>query len=359
MTARPRIMIVDDKAENRVALRRVLADIDADIVEAGNGNDALTATLDRDFALAILDVMMPGMDGFELASLLRGDARTHHLPIIFLTALAGDEMQVFKGYETGAVDYIVKPFHPEVLLAKVKVFLELERQRAELAAANRELDTFAYAVSHDLRAPLRALKGFTAALIEDAGEGLDEQARTDLDQIGRASQRMGALIEGILDLSRSTRGELRLERVDLSSMAERLLQELASAEPARRVTWQVEPGLEAWGDPRMIEALMANLLGNAWKYTGHADQASIRFYRQGEVFCVTDNGAGFDMALAAQLFQPFRRLHREDEFPGIGIGLATAQRIVHRHGGDINAASRPGQGATFSFTLGGRSGSKT
>lgn len=226
---------------------------------------------------------------------------------------------------------------------------------AELTAANQELDSFAYAVSHDLRAPLRAMSGFSQALIEDFGPQLNDQAKGYLDQIDIASRRMGALIDGILALSRSTRGDLLRESIDISAMADRLLRELDSTAEPRGTAWTVEPGLRAVGDARMVEALLRNLLGNAWKYTARSPQATIRVFAGAidEVsgICVADNGAGFDMAHANRLFQPFQRLHRQDEFPGLGIGLATVQRIVHRHGGAIRAQGSPGHGAIFCFSL--------
>lgn len=226
---------------------------------------------------------------------------------------------------------------------------------AELQAANRELESFAYAVAHDLRAPLRAMSGFSQALVEDYGEGLAPEARNYLNQIVIGSGRMGELVDGLLTLSRSTRGELRRDPVDLSALAERMLAELAKIEPERKVKWAVEPGLVARGDARMLEAVMRNLLGNAWKYTSGKPEAMIRVNidKTGQefLFCVSDNGAGFDMAHAGKLFQPFQRLHRQEEFAGIGIGLATVQRIVHRHGGEIYAEGIPGQGARFCFSL--------
>lgn len=226
---------------------------------------------------------------------------------------------------------------------------------AELSAANRELDSFAYAVSHDLRAPLRAMSGFSRALVEDFGDQLTDDARLYLDQIGIASHRMGQLIDGILALSRSTRGDLQRDPIDISALANRRLAALAQEDPQRQVNWQVEPGLSVMGDARMIEAVLDNLLENAWKYTGKTASPSIRVYAdslegQGWI-CVTDNGAGFDMAHLERLFKPFQRLHRQDEFPGIGIGLATVQRIIHRHGGEISASGEPQKGATFRFTL--------
>ena len=236
---------------------------------------------------------------------------------------------------------------------------ELERRvqerTAELEAANRELEAFAYAVSHDLRAPLRALSGFSHALQEDYGATLMGEAREYLDQISQASGNMGELIDGILRLSRSTRGELRRQDVDLSAVAEGIMKDLARAEPGRNVVWAIEPGLTARCDAKLMEVALGNLLANAWKYTALTPQPTIRFGSEtldGEDwYCVTDNGAGFDMKHAARLFQPFQRLHRQDEFPGIGIGLATVERIIRRHGGTIRAAAEPGKGAAFSFSL--------
>lgn len=231
----------------------------------------------------------------------------------------------------------------------------VQQRTAELSAANRELDAFAYTVSHDLRAPLRALSGFSQALLEDFGNELHGDAKAYLDHIGLASRKMSELIEGILALSRVTRGELRHERVDVSALAAETLADLRLAQAEREVATEVEPGLVADGDPRMIQVLLRNLLENAWKYTGRTAGACIRVHR-GEIdglegICISDNGAGFDMSHTAQLFEPFRRLHREDEFPGIGIGLATVQRIVHRHGGSIRARSAAGEGACFCFTF--------
>ncbi len=231
----------------------------------------------------------------------------------------------------------------------------VEERTAELQAANQELESFGYTVAHDLRAPLRAMEGFSQALMEDYGERVDGEARGYLDQIIRGSEHLGQLIDGLLQLSRSVRGELRRDRVDLSALAEQILAELARGEPSRTVFCQVERGLTARADARMMEIVMRNLLGNAWKYTAHTPAAAIRAYSSNDggrrMFHVADNGIGFSMAHSEKLFQPFQRLHRLDEFPGIGIGLATAQRIVHRHGGEIRATSAPGQGAEFCFSL--------
>lgn len=233
--------------------------------------------------------------------------------------------------------------------------IRVEQRTTELKAANQELDAFAYAVSHDLRAPLRAMSGFSQALTEDYGDQLNAEALDYLNEINSASRKMGELIDGILTLSRCTRGELVRHEVDISAMATRVLEEMSRSEPKRNMTWQVAHGLIAFGDERMLEAVMRNLLGNAWKYSAKKAEALIRVYAgaidEQPGFCVSDNGAGFDMAHTERLFKPFQRLHRQDEFPGTGIGLATVQRIVHRHGGNIEAIAKPDAGATFCFTL--------
>ena len=234
---------------------------------------------------------------------------------------------------------------------------DLVRERtAELELVNKELEAFSYSVSHDLRAPLRAMDGFGAALLEDCGERLDERGRDYLARIRGASRRMGQLIEDLLRLSRISRAEMRRERVDLGDLARTVLDDLRSGATGRSVRTVVAPDLIARGDPDLLRILMENLLSNAWKFTARNEDATIEFGTEildGErVFLVRDDGAGFDMKYASQLFAPFQRLHAAGEFPGTGIGLATVQRIVHRHGGRIWAEAASGRGVTFRFTLG-------
>jgi PAS domain S-box-containing protein len=233
---------------------------------------------------------------------------------------------------------------------------EIRLRTAELHAVNEELEAFSYSVSHDLRAPLRAIDGFSQALLEDYSNQLDEQGKNYLDRVRAATQRMGQLIDDMLTLSRITRAEMRHETVNLSAIANDVLEELQKDQPHRKVEWQVEPQLVAEGDPQLLRVLLTNLLGNAWKYTSKTPAAKIEFGANPNVdgptdFFVRDTGAGFDMAYADKLFGAFQRLHTSAEFPGTGIGLATVQRIIHRHGGKVRGEGVPNQGATFYFSF--------
>jgi PAS domain S-box-containing protein len=230
----------------------------------------------------------------------------------------------------------------------------IQERTRELKDAYDELESYSYAVAHDLRSPLRIINGYAQALQED-NPTLETGSQSHLDRIRSASVKMGELIDGLLKLSQLGRGELQSQSVNLSALATRLLDGFAANEPQRQVSCTIEPGLQVQADPALMEALMQNLLHNAWKYSASVPEAHIRVYVHlaGSVprYCVSDNGAGFDMARAGKLFQPFHRLHLPHEFAGLGIGLATARRIVLRHGGDLQANSAPGKGATFCFTI--------
>ncbi len=229
------------------------------------------------------------------------------------------------------------------------------QRTAELEAANRDLETFSYTVSHDLRAPLRGMRGFSQILLEEYGDRLDPQAKHYLEQIDSAGRRMTELIESLLALGRASHGELRRERIDLREMAGDVVHELRLAHPGRTVQAEIAEDLTAEADPRLLQTVIANLLGNAWKFTAKRADAQIEMgmeTRGGErCYFVRDNGVGFDMAQAQKLFMPFQRLHAEREFHGSGIGLVTVRRIIERHGGRVWAEGEPGAGATFYFTL--------
>jgi len=252
--------------------------------------------------------------------------------------------------------------HEEVRRHAAHLEQRVAERTAQLAAVNDELEAFAYSVSHDLRAPLRSVDGFAQALLEEYVGKLDAAGQDYLRRVRAASQHMGQLIDDLLNLSRLTRSELRMARVDLSRLARGVASELQTREPERRVDFQIADGVFVQGDRRLLRVALENLLGNAWKFTSGRPQARIEFgaKRDGEepVYFVRDNGAGFDMAYADKLFGAFQRLHGVHEFEGTGIGLATVQRIIHRHGGRVWAEGTVGQGATLYFTLnvGGRDG---
>ena len=232
---------------------------------------------------------------------------------------------------------------------------QLGETNQELEAANKELETFSYSVSHDLRTPLRGIDGFSHMLLEDYADELDDQGRDYLQRVRTGARRMGELIDALLGLSRLTREEMRSETVDLSVMVGEISDDLRRAYPEREVEIRITPGLAVKGDARLLHVALENLLGNAWKFTGEETHAKIEFgaVRRAEtlVYYVRDNGAGFDQAYSGKLFSAFQRLHGADEFEGTGIGLATVQRVVRRHGGRIWAEGEVGQGATFYFTL--------
>jgi light-regulated signal transduction histidine kinase (bacteriophytochrome) len=231
----------------------------------------------------------------------------------------------------------------------------VRERTAQLEAANQELEAFAYSVSHDLRAPLRSIDGFSQALLEDYRDTLDAEGQDYLQRVRAASQRMGQLIDDLLKLSRVTRQEMRRERVDLSALAHEIAAELCEAEPERNVELTIAAGLVAQGDPQLLRLVLENLLDNAWKFTRKCSQAMIEFniseQDDEQVYYVRDNGAGFDMQYADKLFGAFQRLHNAGEFEGVGVGLATVQRIIRRHGGRVWADAQPDNGATFYFTL--------
>jgi PAS domain S-box-containing protein len=231
----------------------------------------------------------------------------------------------------------------------------LQTRSKELEVINRELEAFSYSVSHDLRAPLRAMDGFSRTLLDEYADTLDEKGRDRLSRIRAAAQRMAALIDDLLKLSRVSRAELKREPVDLTRLANEIMDELRQREPQRRVQFSVQPELNTLGDPTLLRVVLDNLLGNAWKFTSRRPDAVIEMGGSGDgkeyTYFVRDNGAGFDMAYADKLFGAFQRLHDNGEFPGTGIGLATVQRVIHKHGGRIWAESSVGQGTTFYFTL--------
>lgn len=354
-----RIILAEDNPDLRAFVVRILSP-HFQVEAVADGEAAAVAAARQVPDLVLSDVMMPRLDGLGLLRRLRADAATRTVPVILISARAGAEAAT-AGIEASAEDYLCKPFAPIELLARVRTHIGMARMRRawadELQQANQELEAFSYSVSHDLRAPLRAIDGFGRALLERSGATLDEEDRRHLERIRHATARMSALIDGLLALARIGRTPLRRQTVDLSALARRAAAELAERQPERTVAVDIAAGATASGDPTLLAAAIDNLLANAWKFTARQPCPRVSFacdHRDGEtIFRVSDNGAGFDMAYAGQLFAPFQRLHRDADFPGTGIGLATVRRIVQRHGGRIWAEASPGAGATFLFTLGG------
>lgn len=369
MNSKPKILIVDDRPENLVTLRRVLRDLEIELIEATNGNDALKATLHHDFALALLDVQMPGMDGYELASILREEERTANLPFIFISAVYTDNLNVFKGYEKGAFSFITKPFQPEILINKVKFFMEkhqqeialyelnkdLHHKNLALENMNKELEAFSYSVSHDLRAPLRSINAYAAILKDDYGENLNQEAKGVLDNIIRSALKMSDLIDSLLTLSRLGRKEKMKRSIPTNKLVSRVVEELKQVQGPDRANIVIEKMPDIEGDPELIKQVFVNLISNALKYSSKKEAPVIKvgaeLNSETPVFYVQDNGAGFNMEYKSKLFGVFQRLHGAREFEGIGIGLAIVKRIVNSHGGRVWAYGKENEGATFYFTL--------
>ncbi len=366
------ILLVDDDNNKLVALRSILDPLGENVVEARSGTDALRQLLREDFAVILLDVRMPIMNGFETAEMIRQRPSSELTPIIFVTALDQAETDMGRGYELGAVDFVFAPIVPSILRAKVSVFVdlykaqhELKRYRdqlhglvqertAALTAINRELEAFSYVVSHDLKGPLATLDTTTRHLAGNS-EHMDAAMRQQVAKVRQSSQQLTALFEGIQTLFKITRGDMRREHVDVSRLAHEIVAELHAKEPDRVVAVTIDPEMSADGDARLVRLLLTNLIGNAWKFTRNESHAEIRVGKElvsGETrIFVRDNGVGFDMIYAHRLFGAFQRLHSQSDFPGEGLGLAAAQRIVNRHGGRIWAEGAIGEGASFYFTL--------
>jgi signal transduction histidine kinase len=357
-------------------------------VLARSGEQALELLAVERVDCILLDLLMPGIGGTETCRRIKAAPVVRDIPLIMLTAL-DDRAAMIEGLGVGADDYIQKSSEFEVLKARVRAQIrrkqfedenrrireellqkELEAQESkaarelsetraalveELERKNRELEAFSYSVSHDLRAPLRGIDGYSQALLEDYAEALDARGKGYLKSVRAGAQRMAELIDDMLALSRVSRAELRRAPVDLTAEAALIAEELRRGEPERRVEIVVQDGLHADADVRLMKIVLENLLRNAWKFTRNATEARIELTRSdvegAAVFQVRDNGAGFDMEYVDKLFRPFRRLHSEAEFPGTGIGLATVQRVIDRHGGRVWAEGAVGSGARFFFTL--------
>ena len=353
----PKVLLADDNADMRTYISGLLADA-YQVAAVADGQAALEQVHAFRPDLVLTDVMMPQLSGNGLLRALRDDERTRQLPVIFLSARAGEDAAI-EGIEAGADDYLSKPFSARELLARVRTHVALSRVRREraeqLEQSNQELEAFSYSVSHDLRTPLRAIDGFSNALLTRKADLLDEEGKDYLSRVRRAAARMGELIDELLSLSRVSRAPLNQSAVSLTKLATHVATNLKELHPTRDVGFEADAGITTYADPRLLRIVVENLLDNSWKFTRHQANARIRVGQISTAdvptFFVEDNGAGFDQTYAQRLFQPFQRLHLERDYPGTGIGLAIVHRIVSRHGGRVWAEGRENRGATFYFTL--------
>ncbi len=407
-----RALVVEDSPTQSEELRLILESEGFEVQVAPNGRVGLEALRSSGpFDIVLSDIVMPGMSGYELCRAAKSHSSTRDIPVILLTSLS-DPMDVIQGLECGADNFVTKPYDAAYLVARVNGILENRRLRSEgrlrvgvevmflgrtftitsdkeqildlliatfedtvrknreleasqghlaaalakLEVAHKELETFSYSVSHDLRAPLRRVDAFAQILLDDYAPSLDAQGQDYLRKVRAGTQRMGELIDDLLKLARASRVALQPSEVDVSRLVQTVVANLHLAEPARDVEVVQATLPPCYADARLVRVVLENLLGNAWKFTSKVEHPRVEVGASplpgGEVhYYVRDNGAGFDMQYVEQLFTPFQRLHAEADFPGTGVGLATVRGIVQRHRGRIWAEAAPGAGATFHFTL--------
>ncbi len=374
------LLLIDDKATNLFALEQLLEKPERKFLQATSGRDGLKLALEQKVDLIILDVQMPEMDGFEVAQLLKSNKRTRDIPIIFASAEKKERQSIIQGFDEGAVDYLAKPLDPELTKAKVSVLLKIQWQKRELEeknialeragqrieqlnvelqknleqleVANKDLESFSYSVSHDLRAPLRSMIGFSEILEDTLKDSLTPQTKQPLDRIRANANKMNGMIDDLLEFSRLGRQEINKSALDMGEVVSAIVAELERPE---KTTVSIGDLLPAQADENLIRHVWTNLISNGIKYSAKAEQPEIQIGSSQSgtevTYYVRDNGAGFDMQQAAKLFGVFQRLHSQNEFAGTGVGLAIVQRIVARHGGRIWAEAKVGSGATFYFTL--------
>jgi two-component system, NtrC family, sensor kinase len=384
------ILAIDDSSTYLECLAEALSSEGYEVTKAASGKEGLDLLGPKSFDCVMVDLVMPEMDGIEVCRRINQMERTidHPMVVVMLTACESKE-DMTRGLEAGADDFVGKSNDMAVLKARVRALLrrkffqeenrrvreqllrheidatearaarDLAETRAvlveKLERKNKELEAFSYSVSHDLRAPLRSIDGFSRALLEEYADKLDTTGQHYLDRVCAAAQRMTELIDDLLQLSRVGRADLECNPVDLSALAATIAMDLQRSAPETHIRILITDGLVAEVDRGLMQIVLENLIGNAWKFTAAKSDGVIQFgasERDGvPTYFVRDNGAGFDMAYAGRLFTPFQRLHSNAEFPGTGIGLATVHRIIERHGGRVWAEGAVGQGATFFWTL--------
>jgi signal transduction histidine kinase len=377
------ILLVDDDPANLEALQATLECLNQNLISASSGTEALRCVLGQDFAVILLDVQMPDMSGIEAAAMIRERERSKTTPIIFLTGVVKTAEMMFKGYSTGAVDYLMKPVVSGILRTKVEVFIDLAlarlslqeeiRERVRIAgeisklnmvlaqrnddllAANEDLEAFGHSVSHDLRMPLRHIQAYIGMVETSAASKLDAQEQRRLEGARQAARRMSQLIDDLLSFSRIGRTTLSAVHVDMSELINNTLRELTPEVQGRNIEWNLGKLPRVRGDRALLHQVWVNLLSNAIKYTRPRELARIEVgavqQERELIFWVKDNGVGFDMAYSDKLFGVFQRMHTVQEFEGTGVGLANVRRIIQRHGGRTWAEAERDQGAKIFFSL--------
>lgn len=405
-----RILLVDDREDNLLSMETILEPDGYELVRANSGRQALKILLiEFDFALILMDVQMPNLNGFETAALIYEREKLKHIPIVFITANNYGDENMFKGYRTGAVDYIYKPINPELLRTKVSVFIDLytknhqliaherkliainknleneinERKMSEervnelnrqllqnidqLEIANKDLDRFAFMSSHDLQEPLRKIRTFTEILYSKYKDIFDDDASRYISRIQKSAERMQVLIQDILEFSKVSNSKISLSNTDLNFVLEEVLTELDSTILKEKATINIEPLPTLQLNAGLIMPLFSNLIGNAIKYRKKNTDPVIHIYSEKDngtiserkvsdnnKYCrifIEDNGIGFDQKYAEQIFDMFVRLHGNTEYEGTGIGLALCKQIVEHHHGFISALSKENEGTTFIISL--------
>jgi len=402
----PKILIVDDREDNLLSIETVLEPDGYRIVKANSGRQVLKILLsDFDFALILMDVQMPNLNGFETASLIYERERLRHIPIIFITANNYGEENIFKGYRAGAVDYIYKPVNPELLRAKVSVFVDLYRKNhrllaqeqklvainknlelevherkaseekvielnrelleniARLETANKDLDLFAFMASHDLQAPLRKIRMFSDRLLSDHRQNMNKDGQMYLSRIQEVSKRMQDLINDILRFSKISGEKESFQEVDLNEVVKEVISELDGPIREKKAEIVLDPLPVLPVNAVLMVPLFSNLINNSLKYSKKQELPKIHIRHEAVPaggkdadprYCrilIEDNGIGFDQKYAEQIFDMFRRLHPNAEYEGTGIGLALCKKIVEKHKGFISARGKPGEGAVFIVSL--------
>ena len=348
------ILLVDDTPEQIEAAVAALRQSNIKVRVASKGPTALRLIKQHAPDLILLDVYMPEMDGFEVCRAIKGNPDFSNLPIIFLTA-SDDEESIKRGFELGAQDYVIKPFNISELLARVNTHIALKRQTESLKEANRELDSFCYSVSHDLKAPLLSIKKLIGYFETDYKDKLDSDGHDLLNTIGEKSTEVIDIVDHLLELSRMGEMPMKKEAIHLENLFREIFEELMKSERNRQIRFCIQQLPVIDGDPVMIKLLVLNILSNAIKYTRNEKNAIIKVSSSENdneyIISTEDNGVGFNMMYSSRLFGVFQRLHSQSEFEGSGIGLTICQRILKRHNGSAWMTGEEGRGAVFSFSF--------